>query len=141
MPNFEDGNAVNYVTLPNPGRIQLLVDALRSGKYAQCRSGLAERDFRGHMSYCCLGVACEVAIANGVNVEQAESVSSQIRFNESTAYLPRVVQEWYGFTHADPRLAHPARPDGSETTAATLNDRGQPFRVIADAFERTYLSE
>jgi hypothetical protein len=41
---------------------QKWVEALRSGKYQQTRYLISRKDGK----YCCLGVACELAIAEGV---------------------------------------------------------------------------
>lgn len=40
--------------------------ALRSGEYQQGRELLAQRDADNRWSYCCLGVLCELAVADGV---------------------------------------------------------------------------
>jgi hypothetical protein len=48
-------------TLWNTELLQRWVDALRSGQYPMGYGRLAPRDENGNYSYCCLGVACEVA--------------------------------------------------------------------------------
>lgn len=45
------------------GNAKKWVEALRSGKYRQTKYQLAKRG-----RYCCLGVGCEVARANRVNI-------------------------------------------------------------------------
>src|SRR2546428_66571 len=47
---------------------QKWVDALLSGKYKQTEGVLCSVSDKGKLSFCCLGVACEVAIANGVKL-------------------------------------------------------------------------
>lgn len=57
-------------TLWNTELLQKWVDALRSGKYPMGYGRLAPRDDEGNESYCCLGVACEVAgLRKWVNVD------------------------------------------------------------------------
>jgi hypothetical protein len=89
----------------NRERVKLLVDALRSGEYEQGRSYLRQDD-----SFCCLGVACEVARKNGLegNWELSNYGAGIQTFGNreysSIAVLPAAVIYWYGFDGEDPRL-------------------------------------
>src|SRR4051812_31133925 len=89
----------------NRERVKLLVDALRSGEYEQGRSYLRQDD-----SFCCLGVACEVARKNGLegNWELSNYGAGIQTFGNreysSIAMLPAAVIYWYGFDGEDPRL-------------------------------------
>lgn len=137
---------------PNKENIQLLVGALRSGEFQQCKGALARQAADGSRSYCCLGVATIIAMRNGVAVEEnipgtqdcCTKCQSSIRFSHpeaaagSTSSLIKPVQQFYGIDSADPVL----RGDQGMTDRATrMNDHlGYDFAAIADAFERTYLA-
>ena len=118
-------------------RIRKLVDTLRTTNKRQGRGYLRQRGNKT-VKFCCLGIACEVAIAEGVEI------SRNTRYSVSTysggAYsLPSEVRNFFGFEHSDPRLLD---ENGNEDTASGLNDDEKyNFKRIADAFERTYLSE
>lgn len=128
-------------------RVQLLVDALESGGYEQTNAKLC-KIIGGERTFCCLGVACEVAIANGVNISVTDpgSTSHAIAYNGETAYLPEEVRDWYGFEYVDPQLDIVIDPDEDPTehlsSATKANDKyHKTFGQIAAAFRRTYLQE
>ena len=137
---------------PNKARIQLLVAALRSGEYQQTTGQLEDGD--GKM--CCLGVACKVAMQHGlplsrILIAEAEQdpdypklfskypADTEYSYNESTTVLPNEAMHWYGFSEPDPKLI---APNTSKIVGATvLNDDFKcTFGEIADAFERTYIT-
>ena len=100
-------------------------DALRSGDYKQRQGALVNLPRTRH---CCLGVLCEVAIENGVEIDTCESIPG---FDDERAYLPRRVQKWAGirdraglFPRGDHRISLMA-----------MNDDGYSFSRIADAIE------
>lgn len=132
----------------NKENMRLFIEALRSGEYRQTTKNLAVKRGDSEWGYCCLGVACEVAIASGVELEVTES---ETRYTESTIYrrryngtaavMPEPVVEWLGLPPltADPDLIV---GDGEIRCASYLNDdRKLTFAQIADAFERTFLKE
>lgn len=128
-------------TTPNKERIRLLVNALRSGKFRQGRETLARFDARQkRYKYCCLGVACEVAKANGLPLRRESATfggEKTLEFDYDRTFLPRSVQDWFGFDRDDPFLA-----TGLEFSASDCNDGLKwPFRKIADAFENLYLRD
>lgn len=141
-------------------RIRNLVAALRSGKFKQGKSALNRLTHPDHdetkkrvRKFCCLGVACEVSIKDGLKLERGIDLDRQYETNPGENYqevgykkpgdthldgtfLPNVVTKWYGFDSDDPVL----ETDTGRYSASTLNDvRGGNFDQIADAFERTYL--
>lgn len=93
-----------------------LVAALMSGDHQQVRKWLATP-----LGFCCLGVACEVAMAGGLEmwkVQRADGAgrSTVARFfytpaadtgGGSERVLPHVVKEWFGFSHENPHLEVP----------------------------------
>lgn len=136
----------------NQENMRLFIAALRSGEFRQGLSTLASKKAEDeHWKYCCLGVACEVAIRNGVVVEVREEgitynfkVERYCRIYEGTStVLPPSVREWLGLTadEADPRLLT-GHIGEHKSYATNLNDNGQwTFEQLAEGFERTFLKE
>jgi len=77
---------------------KLWADALRSGLYPQCQQVLSNK-----YAYCCLGVACEVALNNGLELyvdrhpldEYGEPIDHVV-YNGEWENLPKSVHEWLG---------------------------------------------
>jgi hypothetical protein len=121
----------------NKENVRKWVDALRSGKYGQTQ-GFLRRDDR----FCCLGVACEVAMENGVAVS-AFPRDDSYGGNGVWAYggeglvalPPWSVVEWLGLDEENPKLTDEGRH------AAELNDEDDwTFEQIADAIEKKFLT-
>src|SRR5258706_13652522 len=98
----------------NVERVQMLVDALRSGEFKQGYGALEKvtrlaggvEEGPEVLVHCCLGVACRIAMRNGLRVlAQRASLGFGTRFDDSSGVLPPSVQAWYGFASADPMLA------------------------------------
>lgn len=142
----------------NTERVRLLVDALRSGQYVQGTNCLEQREAAGEpLKHCCLGVACRVAMANGLDVSAGPVHSSfgVTAFDGEMYVLPKSVAEWYGFVdeksayewNGVPRVY--LTPDEQALYAVpnpidvvSLNDTiHMDFEDIAKAFERTYLTD
>lgn len=137
----------------NTERVALGIAALRSGDYQQARGALCKDG-----GYCCLGVFCEVALANGLEGVDVETTTEAMyaadysikdvpgkSYDREKGYLPRAVAEWYGFKVspsskvADPLLT--VSEDDFQVTATALNDSRQwSFGQIADAFEATFMT-
>lgn len=140
--------------------------ALRSGDYKQGRGTLtlpATTDPSGKQRHCCLGVATVHAIKCGLPIVATTHSSDYgpvIDYEEtenrqrSRHYLLPRIQEFYGFSAANPFLAIPPAlhthlvTEGaigrgqSRLQASTLNDDlNLNFEQIADCFEYTYLRE
>lgn len=102
------------------------VAALRSGEYKQGRNNLANVKTN---RFCCLGVLCEVALKEGVNLEVTKGSSMKF-YNGECGYLPRKVAAW-----ADCKdLPSVNTKDGIKSLAA-LNDKGVRFKTIAKLIE------
>lgn len=135
----------------NTENMRKLVDALRSDTFIQGRNALEREADDGTFHNCCLGVACRVAIADGLNLEirKADNASNQklTTFDHSRGFMPMKVVNWLGLVETRNEAEWVTNPllfiDDSIgwVTAAVLNDdMGYSFAQIADAFERTYLT-
>jgi hypothetical protein len=129
----------------NKERVQLLVNALRSGDYIQGFGALEYEDPNDKkVKNCCLGVACrvaqkhgsEVVLGSGSRLPVGSKFADYVTFDNSDAYLPERVRNWFGFALSSPVL----QVNNRNHLAAYVNDtRKYNLRDIADAFERTYL--
>jgi hypothetical protein len=136
--------------LVNKEKMRLFIEALRSGEYLQGFGTLAGKTDGGDWKYCCLGVACEAAIRDGV-VMVVESKATTYgnganrhrRVYEGTStVLPVPVRRWLGISgdDSDPRLL--VGETGVKNHATNLNDNAKwSFEQIADAFEKTFLAK
>jgi hypothetical protein len=102
---------------------QKWVEALRSGKYQQTKGYLN----RGG-GFCCLGVACELAIEEGVAIEKEPSID-YCRYDQSSAFPPEGVRKWLGLTTREAKFL------GGKKSLAIENDSGVTFSDIADIIE------
>lgn len=107
----------------NIQRVQMLVDALRSGEYTQCKNRLSDMDASGQARHCCLGVAHEI-----------HKAATGIAFVRTRASLSLPARDWFGFEHSDPFL-------GTSRATTWNDDLNKTFPEIADAFENTYIKK
>jgi hypothetical protein len=126
----------------NKERVQLLVDALRSGEFVQGTGGLRQHYSNRPMTYCCLGVATDIALRHGLEVPEIgvgdPSDWSGQPWGQPFQVMCPTVADWYGFKHGNPELVGER---GVTSQAATWNDqRHANFATIADMFERTYIT-
>lgn len=137
----------------NQERVKLLTDALRSDRFKQGRGTLARRRRDGQIEHCCLGVACEIARENGLelavdwhrnNPDIAEYQDQQ--GNSSMGGLPQGVLDWYGFSDPPRVLVQRVTDDLDvsgliEHNAYHANDQLRlSFDQIAAGFDRKYLT-
>jgi hypothetical protein len=119
------------------------VEALRSGEYKQSRSML-----RNKHGYCCLGVLCELAVADGA-IPPAVIDEDAIGYYNNTYTLPPVeVKEWAGNTSQGWYVNRPQHVDAEDDLwvelipVSFLNDAIEmSFPQIADLIEQTYVTE
>lgn len=139
-------------------RIMAWARALKSGQYAQVQEVLTDGS-----GYCCLGVACEVAIQDGLNLTKELVAADESDFDEDEdryqydgegAVLPRLVLGYYGFQSTNPLLAKVKVDRWDNVTdscvwsgeyrkvpASELNDSfGWSFDRIADAVIAVYIN-
>lgn len=131
----------------NLANIKKWHDALVSGKYDQTTGKLRDdhADDTDDKAYCCLGVACEAAILDGVALEWA---GAEYRLKQDVEHLdpeegctiwetelPPVVQAWLGVWDENPDLL---TEEGTKP-AIVLNDTERwTFDQIAKAIRRTW---
>ena len=97
------------------------VEALRSGEFEQTAGVLAISTRTAH---CCLGVLCEVAIKNGLELSVAvPKLGHSTEFDGCAVFLPDHVAEWAGLMRK------------GESVLSSMNDAGKTFAEIADRIE------
>lgn len=129
------------------------IAALRSGKFAQTKGKLTMVEYHEPSTIigcCCLGVACEVALENGIELEVTHDLDSR-RYDGMGANLPHKVIDWLGVVEVDDvvlleEYKFPEHQDGGlhKLYASTANDHldiSWTFEQIADALEKKYLPE
>jgi hypothetical protein len=114
--------------------------ALRSGEIPQVESVLNDGQGR-----CCLGVLCDIAVADGVVPEPVfDDLHEVWSYIGSYQLLPDEVTAWAGFTaddldEGDPVVTVQHRDREAGVVApfglAELNDDGWTFGEIADAID------
>jgi hypothetical protein len=113
-------------------RRQRLVDELRSGSWDQTYGVLRRLAVRSDapVGFCCLGVACQLAVKSGLDV-LIELGTYHQAFDGQESTLPDSVQSYYEFSSNDGTFY------GSSIDLASslvlLNDNGKTFGEIADA--------
>jgi hypothetical protein len=116
----------------NKNNLRKWYRALASGDYLQTSGTL-----NSYSRFCCLGVACEVAIDNGLDLEIATSEGITAYNNESLV-MPQSVVDWFGLEDVidgNPYLLW----DEEMRLATHLNDNDQlSFAQIAEAVRVTY---
>lgn len=132
------------------------VAALRSGEYHQGTGYLGskiDQDENGEpvIGYCCLGVLCEVAVAEGIiEPPEYDPISENLTYSgyEHVELTP-TVRDWAGLETLDPEVRTPEGAKDSafhrqanqpgRTTLASLNDAdGFTFAQIADVIEEQF---
>lgn len=122
-------------------RRKLWVAGLRSGKYEQCRGSL-EVVKGGKVSHCCLGVACRVALENGVEMSVVEgnyrrSDGMGTSFDGQVGTLPTPVARWLGLSLGAVMIPYAKY---KRLSLVQLNDVSEsPFSEIATVIEEEFI--
>lgn len=137
------------IRTPNKENILKWVEALESGKFEQGTGTLAfkPRDERNWFArvflrkgapkakFCCLGVACETAIRNGVklSVRNTGTALGYRIYDEDHSMLPQSVARWLGLY---------TNPDITDYVTATRanDDYNWNFAKIAEKLRYRYLT-
>lgn len=129
-----------------------LADALDSGDYQQGKKYLhLIINGTGKHEWCCLGVASDLAVKDGVEMNRTLIADPGYRggvqiewFGGDSSFPPRrIACEYYGWESYDPQLL---AESGEMVQASVLNDdgdgSGEPydFHRIAEAFRRTFVN-
>jgi hypothetical protein len=118
--------------MANKQNMQLWIDGLLSNRFKQGR-----RRLKRNGEYCCLGVACEVAKENGVELpEVVREGGAYFGAERTDGYLPREVMQWLDIEENDPLLVTYA----AAVRATSANDYAKwSFKEIAEAIKKTYI--
>jgi hypothetical protein len=120
------------MTMPvNKVNMRKWVAGLRSRKFDQARETLCHISDYGHRSYCCLGVACMLAVDEGVDLVELIDHGDGIPTLQGE-FLPMPVMEWLGVDNENPNVA-PMKP-----ASVANDDDAWGFHAIADSLEVYY---
>lgn len=118
--------------MPNKDNLRLWVAALRSGDYEQ---GTETLHNKADNTWCCLGVACDVARRNGLELSSIpfsdDACGDYEWFDSQCEYLPPSVKDWLGVPNVNPQLGNRSAIDWNDFHYAT-------FEYIADLIETEY---
>ncbi len=112
------------------------VEALRSGEYEKGKNSLAVNSV-GSLSYCCLGVLCDLVAKEEdgyewIEINSTYPVMKTPKGDTSENLLPRELAELLGFERRAPQVVL----DGQFLGLPSLNDdMDLPFTQIADLIE------
>lgn len=136
----------------NREHMRLWIEALKNWPNEQGKGYLSRIGHDGKQKDCCLGVACQVAMANGLGLSREvrhpaapDREDQWIRYAGSEAELPPEVTEWLGIDAHDP-ICGTRRSEWDEELEMTIScttandDEDWTFAEIARHLEKTYLS-
>lgn len=103
---------------------KLWVDALKTGKYKKGRLRLNN----DNETFCCLGVLCELAMENGIELEKIIHDNGVITYDDSSVNLPDKVKEWAGIKTYLAEF-------GDRLCLSVLNDVNHTFNEVIKAIE------
>lgn len=120
------------------------VAALRSGEYTQGVGFLHQVTSRGN-ERCCLGVLCDLAVKDGVDLHVRGS-GLAVEYNGDGYFVPGAVMAWAGLLSNEGALTEEwavpvgdAADDGPVVSSlASANDDGATFTQIADLIEERW---
>lgn len=115
------------------------IAALRSGEFHQ-GTGLLHKVMDGNHLFCCLGILCEVAEKNNVDVRVSsyQDDNDVITYDGYEDFLPPKIQQWAGLDSPNPGTQQPTDIGNVRATLSWLNDNGNTFSDIADIIEREF---
>lgn len=114
------------------------IEELRSGRWKQRRQYLTDLSYD---TFCCLGVACELAIQDGVPVERNPRMVAPGYGSGWICNMPPEVMDWLGLDTSLGGLAKSVEFKNTQHTCLSgLNDAGANFEQIADIIEKGLVS-
>ncbi|NJL71076.1 MAG: hypothetical protein HC888_05385 [Candidatus Competibacteraceae bacterium] len=140
------------------------IKSLKSGIHRQTKGKLTRKHRDGSWGHCCLGLACEVSITNGIDLS-VQVNNNIVSYNLTFESLPKSEEYRYGFynslgkinigaLYAMERNGKVSRDEmtsllkefdemrgtckkhGNNTSLAMMNDSGKTFEQIAAFVER-----
>jgi hypothetical protein len=108
------------------------IAALRSGKYKQGQFRLHTIDDNGTSKFCCLGVACDLAVKAGVINKPKINEYGDFIYNREVAVLPKKIMKWLGIKSNDGSV------EELKHSLIGLNDSGWSFKRIASYIEKNW---
>ncbi len=155
MSNYDEIDGSKYVEGINEHNMDQFLKALRSGEYGQTAGQLCYMNAKGEASYCCLGVASELAAQDGA-VEKTGALDG-IRngiYDGRALLAPLGAMDWLGIPEDNRHEAASGEYNikffktGLEpnwenfVSASEMNDdRKFNFSQIADVFENEFKKE
>ena len=158
---MEGGSYYQRAGVINEERVAALVSELVNGGRKQT-TGVLQR-LGDNPGFCCLGVACEVAIEGGLKLRRIQDERRCIIYtfdvadglDHSPTVLPGAAVAWYGFPDDNPALKVPQRllsevddrvanswTPTLQVSAAELNDQYHfTLPQIGECFQYTFLRE
>jgi len=131
-------------------RVALWADALDSGEFERGQGALEIIKKDGTKSHCCMGVACRIAMKNGLELHTETRFANSVEmtwfsagstFNAgSSTFLPQAVRDWYDFDTIDPVVGYD-RYQISVSAANANDDRDWDFHKIAEGLREMYVRE
>lgn len=128
---------------------KMWVDALRSGEYER-GDGRLSFISNGRQRFCALGVLCDLAIKNDVDVEVRGNPHhfypdyQFITYDQEKGVLPPSVMVWADIPFSSPTVMVSKTRGGEEFLdgdqewdIGDMNDSGYSWEVIAEAIERS----
>jgi hypothetical protein len=99
-------------------------DAIDSGDYSRGDNALHRISSNGRHTYCCLGVLCELAVADGIISAGTQSTwtGDKVDYSGQVAVLPQKVADWAGLG---------VNPGFGGKILAIANDQGTPWSIIS----------
>ena len=138
-------NRTEYTKKETAANRKLLADALESNRFKQGRRYLCYEEEKT-MYYCCLGVACELAMENGIRLGKRKETTSGVYHyigsnrQELTGVLPYEVMKWLGFADNNGMLILSIEntSDDNEVLFSLVdaNDTSVPFPEIAKLIKK-----
>jgi hypothetical protein len=144
LPYVPEYQRVAIQQTADPEKVAIWAEALRSGRFTQGKQHLTRR-FPMMTTYCCVGVACEIAGLQSEADRQRDAttlaVATFLRYGRYRVsdLAPRELLEWLGFDLPAPHV-HKARlylAGGYHNDLVELNDvHDWSFESIAAAIEK-----
>lgn len=133
----------NEVSVPDKQNMRLWRDGLLSGEFEQGRGSLRQIE-AGKYKYCCLGVATEIALRNGMVLSELDQkLMEKYGFQDvwacETAVLSTSVMKWLNIKDVDPVIdAHDTDLDADVCASAANDDLDWNFQRIAAGLTKRY---